>query len=267
MNFISSKDNNKIKEITRLLSSKKERNDKGLFVVEGVRICRDIAMGNIKINETYVTRECMEKFSAEAKAILEASEVIYEITKEIAAKISDTKTPQGIFCVCEMPRDVSEINPKGNYLMLCSLQDPGNIGTIIRTCDAFKTDGLIMTADCPDIYSPKLLRSTMGAAFRLNIIIYPDAKTAVNALKKLGIRLYAAALKSDSKLITDVSLGEGSCVMIGNEGNGLSEDEIKLADERVIIPMNKESESLNAAVASSVFAWEMFREKLKKENH
>ena len=266
MKFISSKDNNKIKEITRLLSSKKERNDKGLFVVEGVRICCDTAGGNVKIKEVFITAECMKKFPEETQKILNNSDEQYEITTEIAGKISDTKTPQGVFCICQMPENNRKLDPKGNYLMLCSLQDPGNIGTIIRTCDAFKTDGIIMTSDCPDIYSPKLLRSTMGAAFRLNIMIYPDYKTACEELKKLGITLYAAALKNDSKMITDITFKAGSCVMIGNEGNGLSDDEISSADEKIIIPMNEESESLNAAVASSVFAWEMFKEKIKRES-
>ncbi len=266
MKFISSKDNNKIKEITRLLSSKKERNDKGLFVVEGLRICYDTACGKVKIKDVFITHDCMEKFPKETETILKVSKEHYEITTEIAEKISDTKTPQGIFCICEMPYIDVKLNSKGNYLMLCSLQDPGNIGTIIRTCEAFKTDGLIMTADCPDIYSPKLVRSTMGAAFRLNIIIYPNAETACKALKDLGIKIYAAALKKDSKPITDIKLYGGNCIMIGNEGNGLSDDEINLADEKVIIPMNEESESLNAAVASSVFAWEMFKGKIEKES-
>lgn len=262
MKLISSKDNSIIKQLARLLSSKKERNDKGLFVVEGVRLCHEMAKCSVEIEKTFLTEKCMTKFPQETELILKRSGENFEITDAIADKISETKTAQGIFCLCKIPRRNNEIKKNGNYIMLCSLQDPGNIGTIIRTCDAFKTDGLIMTEDCPDIYSSKLLRSTMGTAFRTDIKIFKNAEEACEKLKEAGIKIYAAALKENSKKITEFDLSKNVCVMIGNEGNGLKEEEIALADDSVIIPMNEESESLNAGIAASVFAWEMFKGKI-----
>ena len=262
MKLISSKDNSIIKQLVRLLSSKKERNDKGLFVVEGVRLCHEMAKCLVEIENTFVTEKCRNKFEKEVQFILNKSQEALEITDAIADKISETKTAQGIFCLCKIPNRNNEIKENGNYIMLCSLQDPGNIGTIIRTCDAFKTDGLIMTEDCPDIYSPKLLRSTMGTVFRTDIKIFKNAEEACEKLKKSGIKIYAAALKDNSKSITEFDLSHNACVMIGNEGNGLKEEEIALADESIIIPMNEASESLNAGIAASVFAWEMFRGKI-----
>lgn len=257
MKNLSSKDNDIIKQLVRLLSSKKERNDKGLFVVEGLRAVSEILKCNVKIISTFLTKEVLDKNDDVINKVLTMSNDYYVITNEIANKITDTKTPQGIFCLCEMPQSLFQLKENGKYILLCSLQDPGNIGTIIRSCDAFSVDGLLMTADCPDIFSPKVLRSTMGTVFRLPIKIYSNAMKACEDLKLNGIKIYAAALSDESINLDKVNLSSSACVMIGNEGNGLSKDEIELADEKIIIPMNKNSESLNAAIAASIFAWEM----------
>ncbi|MEF9983157.1 MAG: RNA methyltransferase [Oscillospiraceae bacterium] len=261
MKLITSKDNTIIKDLSRLLSSKKTRNDKGLFVVEGIRTAVEVLKCGTKIKSVFVTKTANEKFSSQISQLLAVADETFEISDVISSKISDTNTPQGVFCVCEIPEKELEIEKDGKYILLCSLQDPGNLGTIIRSCDAFNISGLLMTSDCPDIFSPKVLRSTMGTALRLPIKIYDDAAQAVLEMKNMGITVYAAALTENSRDLTEFDLTSSSCVMIGNEGNGLSDENIKIADQKIIIPMNEKSESLNAAIAASIFAWEMSKKK------
>ena len=253
---VTSKDNNSLKEYRKLCGSRKYRIQSGKFVLEGVRLICDYAKSGGAITDLMVTEQGLERMGGE----LPKAQRTLLITDQLAASIAQTDTPQGIFAVCEgrLCKEGLPANTEKGALMLCSLQDPGNIGTILRSAEAFGLSAVIMTADCPDAASPKVLRASMGAAARLDIYVVTDAETAVKELREDGKTVYAAALGSKSVAVNTVSLN-GAIVAIGNEGSGLSDSVADACDKRVILPISEHSESLNAAMAATVFAWELCR--------
>ena len=146
----------------------------------------------------------------------------------------------------------------GRYLVLYELQDPGNMGMILRTADAFGIDA-VLTYQCCDVFSPKVVRATMGAIFRMSVIDAPPASAIRLFFEENGIRSYAAVLHPDARPVTECRLGKGCAVWIGNEGNGLSEDAVAACEEKLIIPMQGHAESLNAAMAAGILMWEMVK--------
>lgn len=257
MEQITSKENARIKRLVKLRDSKSERDESGLFLAEGLRLCMDASLSGIAVLEIYATRRALDKHP-KLNGLLQSVGESFLIEEDIAAKISGTKTPQGIFMLCEQ-RGHSGFLPKetGKYLLLASLQDPGNVGTIIRTAEALGLDGLIMSADCPDLYSPKVLRATMGGAFRLPVAVVPDMKEEILRLKSRHIPVYAAALRGDAENARDVCFKGGCAVLIGNEGAGLPEELIASCDRAVMIPMAGGADSLSAPVAAGILLWEM----------
>ena len=172
-------------------------------------------------------------------------------------KISNVKTPQGILFSCERPVAGLDTLQGDRFMVLEGLQDPGNLGTIIRTADAFALDGIILCEGCVDPTSPKVVRATMGAAFRLPIAAATMEETA-EFFKQKQIPLYATALSDKSVPLTTVDLTRAA-VLIGNEGRGISKQAASLSDRLIIIPMEGRAESLNASVAASIIMYEMSR--------
>ena len=253
---VTSKDNNSLKEYRKLCGSRKHRLQTGKFALEGVRLICDYAKSGGAITDLILTEQGLERLGGE----LPNAQRTLLITDQLAQAIAQTDTPQGVFAICEgrLCKEGLPRNTEKGALMLCSLQDPGNIGTIMRSAEAFGLSAVIMTADCPDAASPKVLRASMGAAARLDIYVVADAETAIKELRADGKTVYAAALGSKSVAVNTVSL-DGAVVAIGNEGNGLSENVADACDKRVILPISEHSESLNAAMAATVFAWELCR--------
>ena len=183
---------------------------------------------------------------------------IITITEDIAQYISDTKTPQGIFITVKLLDKIlnlSTINNSANFLILENLQDTGNVGTIIRTCDAFKIDGIIMSTDCADPFSPKTVRSTMGSIFRVPIY-FSEIDEAIAQLKDNNFTVYAALLDKKAKRLGEEPLPRKTAVVIGNEGNGVTSSTAASCGNSLYIPMDN-AESLNASVAASIIAWEI----------
>ncbi|MBC8569251.1 TrmH family RNA methyltransferase [Zongyangia hominis] len=262
MQVLESRDNPVIKRLCRLMQKKSARREQGLFVAEGVRLCREAALSGVVIEQAFFTREAAEKYPEDINFLISQSKGAAEISPAAARKISDTPSPQGVFCLCALldnEKTLATINSDGKYLALCSLQDPGNIGTIVRTAEAFGVDGLILTGDCPDIYSPKVLRSTMGSAFRLPIAVTGDLFSVIARMREAGVAVYGAALTDRSVPITGLDFSRGAMTLIGNEGSGLPPDLLAACDQTVRIPMKGRAESLNAAVAAAVALWEMTR--------
>lgn len=260
MQRITSKENKKIKLLSKLLSSQKERSESGLFVLEGLRLTDDALRSSVKVKEVFLTEDFLPKFNEKLAPLLDESCEIYIIDDFILPKITDTKTPQGIVALAEGKIAVSELPlsmSKGS-LLLSNLQDPGNLGTIIRSAAAFGLSAVILTGSCPSVTSPKVLRASMGGVFKLPIISFNDDFEALDALKERNIPTYAAFLDKEAVNADDISL-KGACVAIGNEGNGLDKDFAKSCDSKIIIPIDENSESLNASVAGSIFAWEIKR--------
>lgn len=240
-----------------LVRERAYRREKREFPIEGARLCDEAAKSGVEITSFLVTNGAAEKYSEIFEAVRKIADPIF-ISDDVAEYISDTKSPQGMFISAKMldkPVISGKIKDSGHFLLLDGLQDSGNIGTIIRTADAFGLDGVILSPDCADIYSPKIVRSAMGSLFRLPIT-ETELVGFIESLKNEGYEVYAAMLDSGAKRLGEVKFGSKTAVIIGNEGNGVSEQVYRAAEQKIYIPIQN-AESLNAAVAASVIGWEM----------
>jgi TrmH family RNA methyltransferase len=185
------------------------------------------------------------------------------VAENVFEKLSETKTPQGVLAVVRMQEYKLEkllmIKKNPLFLVLENLQDPGNLGTILRTAEGAGVDGILMSRDTVDIYNPKVVRSTMGSLFRMPFVYTDDIKQTVEMLKTAGVKVYAAHLAGEEFYEKDYRTG--TAFLIGNEGNGLTEGLTALADEKIRIPMEGKVESLNAAIAATLMAYEVLRQR------
>lgn len=259
MESITSRDNRRIKEAARLSADRGFREEQGRFLLEGLRLCADVAATTGLARALFVTRRALERSGKELEALLPLCKESFLITEEVAAKLSDTRTPQGVFCVCARPPEPDPPGPGEQILLLERVSDPGNLGTILRTAEAFGVSRLIVSADSADLYSPKTLRASMGSAFRLPVQITQDMGRTVEDLAALGIPTWAAALGEGSQPLHTVSLAAPVACVVGNEGSGVTAETQSLCAGRLIIPMEGQIESLNVSVAAAVLLWEMKR--------
>ncbi len=257
---ITSKDNPKIKEFRKLCTSRKHRLQSQRFALEGARLVCDALKSDAELLTLMVTDGGMRRLGDDFDRLAIKARETLLLSDPLAQTLAETESPQGVFAICagrlflpELPKAV----PNG-ALLLCSLQDPGNVGTILRSADAFGLSAVIMTTDCPDPAAPKVLRASMGAALRIPVYCVDDAGAAVCALRRSGMAVYAAALGDESVPVDAVSLNNAA-VAIGNEGAGLPPPVQDVCTGRVILPICEQSESLNAAMAATVFAWELSR--------
>ncbi len=256
MQRITSRENPLIKQLVLLMENKKERTKTGLFIAEGLRLCREAAQSSIAIKTVLVTDAFMDKHGEQASTIFASCDDVVMISEGVSQKLGDTVSSQGIFCLCQLPDTLCEIQGK-KFIVLENLQDPGNIGTIIRSAQAFKMDGVVFVGNCVDIYSPKVLRSTMGTVFSTPIYRFPSMLEAKQELKKVGCEILGAVLDDKSEKLSQIKFKDPCAVIIGNEANGLSDLAKSCCDSFVYIEMSGNAESLNAAVAASVIMWEM----------
>lgn len=250
--MITSTSNKKIKDVIQLTKKAALRRERGLFVVEGIKMFLEIPDENIA--EVYAGESFYNTCPTEAKIKMRA--LSHEIvTDTVFEHMSDTKTPQGILAVVRMKKH-TEL--KGDaFIILERLQDPGNLGTIMRTAEAAGIDGIIMDEQTVDIYNPKTVRSTMGAIFRVPFMITDDLP---GTIKKLKATVYAAHLDGKSDYDKEDYTGP-TAFIIGNESAGISDKIAKCADRLIKIPMKGEVESLNASVAASVLMFELARQR------
>ncbi|MBR5558740.1 MAG: RNA methyltransferase [Oscillospiraceae bacterium] len=230
--------------------------------MEGLRIAIDAAEAGTGVETAFVSENALTRHPQECERIIALAERAFVVTDQLAGRIGDTKTPQGVFCICRKPQpDMSVFDGKGSYIMLSSLQDPGNVGTVIRTACTLGLTGVILSSDCPDVYSPKVLRSTMGGVFSIPLWVTNDLPAAMQQLRKGGCLVAAAALTDDAQPISEQNMQGVGCVAIGNEGNGLSREMIDACDRCIILPMARPGQSLNAGVAASIFMWELTKKR------
>lgn len=259
---ITSTANGRIKRLVSLQKKKKERDEEKVFVAEGLRMFREVPEERLK--EVWMSETFYRKERALTERVLEGSHADRVILPDhVYAHVSDTKTPQGILCVIKRKEYDLDGMLKGAVpflLVLDNLQDPGNVGTMIRTAEAAGVTGVLLSGDCADIYNPKTIRSTMGSIYRVPFHYAKDLPEAVDQVKKAGIRTYAAHLNGKSDY--DEEDYRGPCAfLIGNEGNGLREETLKRAQAYIRIPMKGQVESLNAAAAASVLMFEAARQR------
>ena len=269
--YISSKSNSFVVRISKL-KEKKYRRMEGLFRFDGIKLFDEAAMNNADIRYVILSESQSEKNKAfvENKLMAWGERIgLYIVSDDVFSKLTDENSPEGIITVCaflknivsvEQPNEFAKSIKNGSILMLESVRDVGNLGTIVRSAKAFGIDSLIISSDCADLYNPKTIRAAMGALFTQKIYVFDDITKAITSLKKEGAHIYAAALKRDAKKLGSVELKRGDAILIGNEGHGISEEAITVCDECLFIPMEEGSESLNASIAASICIWEIYRQ-------
>lgn len=261
--MITSKDNQLIKYI-KSLSKKKYRDINGEYIVEGAKMVIEAIENNERISKILICEEIISSTIENEKAYKkelnknEILEITEYVSKNVFEHISDTITPQGILAIVKI-KDSSE-EYSNVIFALDDLQDPGNLGTIIRTLDAAGYKDLIFSKDTAEPYNPKVVRSTMGAIFRLNLHRNIDLETELANLKSNGYKLVVTALDTDNYYY-DLNFNEKLIIIIGNESKGVRKEIQDLADIKLKIPMIGKTESLNAAVATSIIAYEGVRQK------
>lgn len=259
MEKITGKNNELIKDVKKLLSSSGERKAQGVFVLEGARLVFDVLNSLYKVKIFLVTENAVNKYPEKCSLLIAESEISYMISDEVAAKLSDTKTPQGIFAVCYMKTGSDDIiSHNGKYIALDNVQDPANLGAIVRSGEALGIDGIIVGGGC-DMYNPKALRASMGSMLRVRLMQTDKLASVLNAAKRNGHTVFATTPDSSAEKITDIDFSNGGICVIGNEANGVSDEIFALSDRKITIPMLGRAESLNASVAASITMWEMLR--------
>ncbi|WP_026524453.1 TrmH family RNA methyltransferase [Butyrivibrio sp. MB2005] len=264
--MITSTNNARVKKIAEYCKKAKARREDGVFVVEGIRMVREVPIDLLR--ELYVTPEFMKNISDDDRYIIEEigssdSAVIEEVSEDVMEKMADTKTPQGVLAVVRQAQwELSDmLKDKPMLLILENIQDPGNLGTMFRTGEGAGVTGIIMSSDMADVYNPKVVRSTMGAIFRMPFIYVDSIPETVKALEKEhGVITYAAHLKG-TKNYDEIDYHGPCAFMIGNEGNGLTKEAADAASEYVLIPMLGKVESMNAAVSAAVLTFEAARQR------
>lgn len=258
MEKITSKTNNLIKHAAKLSASGSARKKCGQFILEGVRLCCDVLNSDIRLLTVFVTEACLERYRDDIMSLLEKSEKSYLISDEIAGKLADTVHPQGLFSICEAGINQMDLQADGKYIILDQIQDPSNLGAIIRTAEALGLNGAIVSGGA-DLYNPKALRASMGSLLRMPVRLAAHLPQVLLELKAVGIPVFAAVPDRGAKRITAVPMQGCVAAVIGNEANGVSRPVLEIADQIVTIPMGGRAESLNAATAASIVMWEMTR--------
>lgn len=260
MEFISSKTNEKIKYAVKLRDSSSFRKKENAFFIESPRLLKDAYLSGVEIRMLFVTEEAKEKYWDYVNEAINSAQKSFVVTEEIAEKLADTKSTQGVFAIVTMLdkfANISKIKYYGKYVALEEISNPSNFGAICRTAEAVGLDGIIVKGGC-DIYNTKVLRAAMGALFRLDVLVTDDLISLLEELKKNNMSIYGSVPDESAEKITDINKSQGMVCIIGNEGNGIS-DEVKEISKLVTIPMNGFAESLNAAAAATIIMWEMMR--------
>ena len=265
--MITSTANAQVKELIRLMKKNRAREDAGVFIVEGPRMLTELVDDPVwqeRIERSYLSESYDKKHTGEIDDLRKICRVEI-LTDNVFDHVSDTKTPQGILAVVKRREyglnDIIGGEPGASFvIVLDNLQDPGNLGTIFRTAEAAGATGILLSRDCVDIYNPKVVRSTMGAVFRLPFLYVDDLSGAVGELQEAGIRVFAAHLEGKNAYDRE-DYSCGTAFLIGNEGNGLRDEVAECADRRIHIPMQGKTESLNAAVAAAVLMFEVSRQR------
>lgn len=285
--MITSTSSSQVKHIVNLQKKSKLRKEEKQFVVEGIKMVSEAPkdrLVKVYISETFKAdnEEFLEKMNYEAVG----KDVLEIVSDNVFVRMSDTQTPQGIMAVVKMSDVcIEDMFEKDNYtdskddgadkvedntvyakkqpllLILENLQDPGNLGTIVRMAEGAGVTGIIMSSNTVDIYNPKTIRSTMGSLYRVPVIYVDDICKAVDECKEKGVKVYAAHLKGTDNY-NQKDYAQPTAFMIGNEGNGLSDRLTQKADELVRIPMQGKVESLNAAIACTILTYEAVRQRL-----
>ncbi|MBO4911535.1 MAG: RNA methyltransferase [Butyrivibrio sp.] len=267
--MIKSLNNERVRKVVSYTQKSKARKENNVFVIEGMKMLREAPV--LQVREAYVTEQFLDSASEDDKEILwrYGAETV---TAEVMKKMADTRTPQGVLAVVSMYQYTEEevlegyIRDGGNekplLLILENIQDPGNLGTMLRSSEGAGVTGVILSKGSADVYNPKVIRSTMGSIFRMPFMYVDNIPAFVEKLSEKGIKTYAAHLKG-KKNYDKFDYTKPTAFLIGNEGNGLSKETADAASEYVLIPMKGQVESMNAATSAAILTFEASRQRRK----
>ena len=268
--IISSR-NNEIVKWAASLTDKKGRNKEKCFICEGEKLAMEAICAKAPITHIFLSFDKYDALMPSLRKLLDVdlykNTHIYTLSEGAFEKISTEKSPQGIICVIkhlDFFRNMDIIYKEDFFLRdgertiaLCSLRDPGNLGTIIRTAVAFGFEHIVLSADCADVYNPKTVRGAMGGLFKIKISIVDDLSRFITLARANSKRVFAAELSENAKSIKDTKLTSNDIIIIGNEGHGIPADVSGLCDSSLYIPICENTESLNAGIAAALFMWEL----------
>ncbi|MDD4125024.1 MAG: RNA methyltransferase [Victivallales bacterium] len=262
MNYIESRTNDKIKEVS-FLQDRKERESKRLFFFEGIHLFDEfIKSGHIPV-ALFATEAAYDKYRLALSAFDSCLNIVSE---SVYDKITCEKAPQGVLCVSAYLDNIrTDITASPGGVILESVRDAGNLGGIIRTAASLGVNGITVSRDCADLYSPKTVRAAMGALFSVEIALTESVPKTVRSLVSAGNNVFAACLYGETVSLGTFDIQKNDTFVLGNEGVGVTEETASVCTKRVIIPMSGKTESLNVAAASAVIMWEMTRTALFKE--
>ena len=268
---ITSRQNPTVKRVCALLE-KKARETEGLFRFDGIKLFLEAVDSGLDIEGVYIKESAWDTVAARASDGLEklSKDRIICVSDAVFDKMSEERAPEGIITIAkhidkfrkiDKIIDVDIPSLDKSVLLVESLRDPGNLGTVIRSAAALGVGRIVMSADCADIYNPKTIRAAMGGLFRADILRIDNAifSEYIARLRDSGRRVFAAALDDSALMLGEFETCRGDCFVIGNEGHGLSRGVIEACEGSVMIPMHEGCESLNAAAASVILMWEMRR--------
>ncbi len=256
--MITSTSNAQIKKLLQLQRKSKVRDEEQIFLAEGLRMFLEVPKD--RVQKVYISETLYDKKKQELNLDRFSVEILSDT---VFQHVSDTKTPQGILCVVQQKKyEIEELlkleNP--HFIVLDNLQDPGNLGTIVRTAEGAGVNAVFLSKESVDIYNPKTIRSTMGSIYRMPVVYVDDLLELLDTFKKKGIKSYAAHLEGE-KAYDKENYQTGTAILVGNEGNGLRDEVADHADVWVKIPMQGQVESLNAAIAASILMFEVYRQR------
>ena len=264
MQVISSKDNEFIKHVKKL-KDKKYRDMNQEFVIEGIKLLREAIEENADIKQIVICDNCLNSDVIPKELMYEIAkyECVY-VTEKIFRTITDVNTPQGLLAIIGRNSTENEINYNQDIIVaLDDIQDPGNLGTILRTIDSIGLNQILVSKGTADCYNPKVVRSTMGAIFRVKIIECDNLEKTLQEARNHQYKVIVTSLQTENS-VYDIKYNK-KVVVIGNEANGVSAEIQNLADEKIKIPMLGKTESLNASVATGIVLYEYVRQKIKNE--
>lgn len=265
MNYISSNQNPVVREV-KALKQKKHREAKSMFFIEGIRFVEEALKEDVSINKILVSEQLADTNGGKELLVKihGGGYPLFTLPHKLFMEVTDTQNPQGVMAVLNTRNYIIDdiYDDKNFFIILDSIQDPGNMGTIIRTADAVGATCIVLSKGCVDVYNPKVLRSTMGSMFHIPICLSEDIFKTMDEMKSRGIKLCAAHLEGESDYF-DLGLKDHIAIIIGNEANGISEEVKSYADILVKIPMPGKAESLNASVAAGILMFEVLRNRVK----
>ncbi|GHU50676.1 RNA methyltransferase [Bacilli bacterium] len=250
MEKISSFDNKLIKSIKKLCSDKKYRDTTNLFVAESYRVVKSLIDNNIQCRNLLFAKDT--KYYQNIDSYDKKGISTVEINSKIYESISTLSNSDGVIGIFVKPNNEFKLQPNKKYIVLDKIQNPGNLGTIIRTAVAFNIDGIVITNDSVDLYQPTIVRATMGSLVEIPVKFSTSLEDIIKECKNKKITTYATCLNKNSKVLNEINFDDSSAIIFGNEGQGLNTKDIDLCDESIYIPISNKVDSINISIAAGI---------------